>query len=632
MNRVIYGVLAACLMISTLGMGQEAPASAKPKKHAAKPKAPTAAEQLKQVNDRLDQALSQIKQQQDQIKELQQQVQQSTAQSQQQAKDLQTAVQQANDQAAAAQQAANALTGSVADLKVSNTSIAQSVQETQKKVTGLESPLSVHYKGLTLTPGGFLDAMFLERQRNENADVTSSLSGMPFGGIANSKLTEFRASSRVSRFFVTAEGKAGSTKLTGYLEGDFAGQAPTANQVQTNSFTPRIRQGWAQADFASGLTLTTGQMWSLITTDRKGIATKAEFIPMTLEASYVIGYNYVRQTSLRLTQKFTDKIFAAVEIANPETATPGGTAPTAYPFFGLNTSTNALSPNGSTVNYLAGTCAVPSSAANVNGVAPTACNPSPSAITNGFSTNAAPDVIAKVAIDPGYGHYEIKALGRMFRDRYNNMNNVSYGGGIGAAAILPVVAKKADFIFEGLAGRGIGRYGASAGPDVTYNPNGFLVPVRALQALVGVELHPTAKLDIFVYGGDEYYGREAYTTKYNTSLATYAAGATSNYAAVGYGSPLVSNVYCNKDFIPASTCTGANKNLSEGTLGYWYRFYKGSFGTFQWGAQYEYLERSTWSGALGAPAGTTGYVAPAQGVAPRGLDNIASTSFRFILP
>jgi hypothetical protein len=360
----------------------------------------------------------------------------------------------------------------------------------------------------------------------------------------------------------------------------------------------------------------------LITTDRKGIATRAEFIPGTIEASYVIGYNYVRQTALRLTEKFNNQISAAFEVANPETATPAGTAPSASPFFGFNTSTNALAPSGSTINYLAGTCAVPSNAPLVNGVAPTACNPGAQAITNGFSTNAAPDVIAKVAVDPGWGHFEVKALGRIFRDRYQNQNNVSYGGGLGVGVILPVVAKKADFIFEGLAGRGIGRYGASSGPDVTYNPSGSTVPIRALQTMTGLELHPTAKLDLYVYGGDEYYGREAFTVSTAISSTGY----------VGYGSPLVNNAYCGKDFIPSGTCTGSNKNLMEGTLGYTYRFYKGSFGTFQWGAQYEYLERSTWSGGGALPKGTTGFTQPAAGYAPRGLDNIAFTSFRFILP
>jgi hypothetical protein len=37
--------------------------------------------------------------------------------------------------------------------------------------------------------------------------------------------------------------------------------------------------------------------------------------------------------------------------------------------------------------------------------------------SNGFSTNLAPDLLAKVAFEPRWGHFEIKALGRFFRDR-----------------------------------------------------------------------------------------------------------------------------------------------------------------------------------------------------------------------
>ena len=48
-----------------------------------------------------------------------------------------------------------------------------------------------------------------------------------------------------------------------------------------------------------------------------------------------------------------------------------------------------------------------------------------------------------MAFEPGYGHYEIKGLVRMFRDRIaataddTGSTNVTAGGGIGWAAILP---------------------------------------------------------------------------------------------------------------------------------------------------------------------------------------------------
>lgn len=111
----------------------------------------------------------------------------------------------------------------------------------------------------------------------------------------------------------------GSTKMTGYWEMDFLGQAPTGNQVETNSFIPRQRQLWMQAEFKNGLTFTAGQFWSLMTTDRKGIATRAEFIPTTLEGSYVVGYTYVRQNAVRIVKNFSNKTWAGFEVANSET-------------------------------------------------------------------------------------------------------------------------------------------------------------------------------------------------------------------------------------------------------------------------------------------------------------------------
>jgi hypothetical protein len=372
----------------------------------------------------------------------------------------------------------------------------------------------------------------------------------------------------------------GTTRLTGYYEIDFLAQPPTANQVQSNSFSPRQRQLWGQADFSNGLTLTAGQEWSLITTDRKGIATRAEFIPSTVDGSYVVGYNYVRQTGFRVTRNFNNRVWAALELANPETAQPNASYVPPN-VFGFNNSGNATSPNGSTLNNLAGS-------------------------TNGFSTNLAPDVLMKLAWEPGWGHYEIKTLGRFFRDRINGNNNVNYGGGIGAAAILPVVRSKADFIVEGLAGSGIGRYGAAAGPDVTLRPDAHIIPIHALQMLTGLELHPKPKLDVFFYGGDEYYARAAYV---NPTDATKPAG---------YGSPLLDNSQCIVEVLAAgSSCGAQNRNVWDATSGIWYRLYKGPFGTLQYGLQFEYLYRGTWEG---------------RDIAPIGLDSVTLASFRYYLP
>ncbi|MGC2109512.1 MAG: hypothetical protein WA655_08340 [Candidatus Korobacteraceae bacterium] len=552
-------------------------------------KKPTVQDQLQQLTDKLAQQQSQIQQQQGQIQNLQQTNTQLQQQVKQQGDTFQTSVQQASQQAAAAQNGVQSLHTTVTDLQTTTQATANALLANKKGVDALENPLAIHYKGLTITPGGWLESTFFVASRNENADITTNFGAVPYNGVVNSNLSGFQASARGSRPIVVATANAGSTKLTGYWEMDFLGQAPTANYVETNSFNPRMRQLWMQAEFKNGVTFTAGQFWSLMTTDRKGIATRAEFIPTTIEGSYVVGYTYVRQNSVRITKDWNNKIWGALEIANSQTTLATSYSPTNL--MGFNTSANALTPNGSTLNYLAGSA-------------------------YGLSTQLAPDFIGKLAFEPGYGHYEIKGLVRVFRDRIAGTDtttgntNVTAGGGLGWAAILPIMPKKVDFVFEGLAGKGIGRYGSANQPDVTVQPNGNIVPLPAINSLAGFEFHPTPKLDVFTYGGDSYVGAERYST-------VNAEGKT---VAAGYGSFLVNNTNCDMEVIPegGAACGAQNKNLWDVTGGLWYRIYTGPFGRLQYGMQFEYISRNSWSAVKGG--------------SPTGNDLVGLTSIRFYLP
>jgi hypothetical protein len=102
-----------------------------------------------------------------------------------------------------------------------------------------EEPTAFQFKGLTLTPGGFLEGTMLVRTRNENADIANTYSAIPLNGSSNANLSEFRGTARNSEFSLLLQGTAGSTKLKGYVETDFLGAAPTANYVESNSSTPR---------------------------------------------------------------------------------------------------------------------------------------------------------------------------------------------------------------------------------------------------------------------------------------------------------------------------------------------------------------------------------------------------------
>ena len=463
----------------------------------------------------------------------------------------------------------------------SETPTAHALQLQPDVPKSAEEPTSIRFKGLTLTPGGFLEGTMLVRTRNENADIANNYSAVPLNGSSNAKLSEFRGTARNSEFSLMVQGSAGTTELKGYVETDFLGAAPTANYVESNSWTPRLRQLWVQLAWPSGWTITSGQMWSLLTTNEKGIATLAELRPSTEDGQYVVGFTWTRQRAFRITKNFNNKVWAAFAVEEPETTYSAAFVPANI--MGLNTSQNASTG----VNLL----------------------PFLPNYSNGFSTELAPDLLAKVAFEPGWGHFEIKALGRFFRDRIasttttNGHTNFSEGYGIGFGALMPFANKKLEVSLEGLFGQGIGRYGTSGLPDATLNPiTGALLPLREGKIMGGLVYHRSSRLDLYTYGGDEYVGRYASVSPTGT--------------AAGYGSPLVSYTGCTNE-VALNSCSGANRNIYEATAGYWYRLYGGEFGRIEQGNQIVYIHRNLWSGI---------------GKTPQGSDVVVYTSLRFYLP
>ncbi len=86
------------------------------------------------------------------------------------------------------------------------------------------------------------------------------------------------------------------------------------------------------------------------------------------------------------------------------------------------------------------------------------------------------------------------------------------------------------------------------------------------------------------------------------------------------------------DFNPStgSNCAGDIRFIQEGTLGFWYKFYQGPKGRFQFGVQYSYLTKSGWSGNNNNAKDILGNPIPA--VSPKGIDNMVFTSLRYYIP
>ncbi len=618
-KSLLFALLASTAVITVPVMitGQSTatqPAKSQPagKHHTAAAKkadaGPSVAEQLKEMKELILQQQAATQQLRQQLQQTQQQLQQT----QQQLQLTQTTAQAAEAKAAAVvsdeTRQAEKIQAELTTAKNELTATTATVQTQAKKLDNLDHPDTIAYKGIRIRPGGFLEVSSYFRSHATLSDVATTFSTIPLAGQANTKLTEFGESSRDSRISLRADADSGSTKLTGYFEMDFFAAGATSNPNQSTSYLPRMRMAWSRAQFGNGWTITGGQMWNLTTLNRKGTEAEASatWIPNTIEAQYSIGYNWGRFAEARFNKHLGTKFNAAFSLDNPS-----------YLNFGA-TNTNAAVAGVASVgaggdgNSLVSTCTSTASSASPP-VITTTCTNTPT-----YSTNVAPDLIAKLTYDdPKLGHYEVKALGRLFRDRavatvtVPGANNHAVGGGIGFGAIVPVVAKKVDFMAQGIFGNGISRYTDSGQYDFVVQSTGQnMQTVLGLSSLVGFETHPTPKLEINTLFGNEYYGRTTYV----------ASG-----AVAGYGSPTAFNSGCYFETAALATaagvssiCTGNNRDLWNSKLYGYYDVYKGTLGTMRFGAEVDYVERTTWSGA--------------NGLAPRGNQKNFFTTMRFILP
>jgi hypothetical protein len=266
---------------------------------------------------------------------------------------------------------------------------------------------------------------------------------------------------------------------------------------------------------------------------------------------YVPGFNWTRNPQLRVVKDVAPGLWVGLSAESPQSVLP----PSPFAAPGNINLSNAGDPVG-----------------QLN-------------TTTTYSNNSVPDIIGKVALEPGFGHFELKGLVRFFDDRLSatNLNAVTrlpgrtdtaLGYGIGGAATLPVIDK-------GLVGQGIGRYGSAQLPDFALKADGSIAPIPAFQLLAGAVAHVQPGTDVFVYAGWEHASR---------------AGALN---ATGYGSPTLVVTGCDVEGAASGTCQAETRDIRQITGGFWHDLYKGSFGRLVAGAQVSYTERDAFRGTYG---------------------------------
>jgi hypothetical protein len=379
---------------------------------------------------------------------------------------------------------------------------------------------------------------------------------------------------------------------------------------------------------------------------------------MTIDVNYTVGFTYARGYGFRVVKDFGGKFALGVSVEGPQATFGGRGFSTFTAVSGTVTQNffiNAPGAGGGLYNAFDAT---------------------------GYTVNKAPDILFKAAADPGWGHYELFGIVSTFRNRVYPCGVISYtpdgtvitaangdtttytgtpitcaaltageapsvagafndsrtGGGVGAVMRVPLFSKKLDFGVKGLAGDGVGRYGAAQLADMTFRPDGTAALIRTAHGLGTLEFHPSPKLDVYFNYGGEYAWRAGYTG-YNsvkitaTSVTGSGPGApllvntvvARTTRAGGYGGLTANNSGCANEAVPAGSsapgsgsCAGDIRFIQEGTVGFWHKMYQGPKGGVRWGMQYSYITKSGWSGAAG--------------IQPKAIDNMVFTSFRYFLP
>lgn len=562
---------------------------------AASPAKPAEAEmetELQQLRDAVAMQAQQIQDQQKKMQQLEDQLKNSSA-----ARENLAASPSASPVAASAAPSASASSAATAPLSTAAVSSAasSSASSAEGNQGGSDQPASWKFKGVTFTPGGFFAAETVWRQRALSADVNTPFSSVPLPGSSQYNLSEFNASGRQSRIAMLVQGKLSNATIGGYYEADFLSAGTTSNSNESNSYTLRQRQFWAQAAFTDGWTVTGGQMWSLVTETAKGLDNRTEQLPMTIDAQYHVGFSWARQYGVRFAKNIDNKMWLGFAVEEPQAT---------------------FKQHGTTTPFLLGT------AGNGGGLLNTA--------QASYSFNLTPDFIFKAAFEPGFGHYEVFGIISTFRDRVfptglSPVNNNQVGGGGGANAWFPFFGNHMDIGIHALVGDGVGRYGTTGFADATAQPNGNLALIRSYQGLGTLEFH-YPKVDIYLNAGGEYGARTQFIS---------GAGTIPNE---GYGAIGFNNAGCwteaaagSGGFSPASiaNCTGDVRNIIEGTAGFWYNFYKGPMGQMKFGVQFSHEALNTWAG-VGTTGACTSAAHPSCG--PSTSNNMVFTSFRYYIP
>jgi uncharacterized coiled-coil protein SlyX len=414
------------------------------------------------------------------------------------------------------------------------------------------APMQFHIGTATIIPLGFMDFSSVFRTHAAGGSIGTSFASIPYGSSGSAayqnNLSETRLSMQNSRIGFRVDADVKGAHVLGYMEADFLGNNPSNVAVSSNSNTLRSRLYWV--DVARGRwEILGGQTWSLITPSRNGISPLPAdlfFCSNLIDVNYNLGLFWGRIPELRFVYHYSRKAAFAVAIDSPDQYAGGSSG---GPLITLPSALNTSSAYQGELDY------------NQNGL---------------NAPNVAPDVIAKLALDPSKRvHLDIGGVERHFK-LYNPTNQTDYSatGGGGFLNFEVDLFKGFRLLTHNFWSDGGGRYIFGQAPDLIAHADGSISLIHATSTVSGFE-YTHKKTMIYAYYGGLYVGR-------NVAIDT-------NGKPVGYGY--------------TGAPSGQNRAIQEPTFGFNQTIWKDpKWGAVNFMGQYSYLTRSPWYIAAGQPA------------------------------
>jgi len=427
----------------------------------------------------------------------------------------------------------------------------------QEKPAEEASPLQLRVGSAYITPVGFMDFTSVWRSHDGGSGIGTNFASIPYGNTTfQGNLSEFRLSMQNSRIGFRVDEDVKGAHVIGYMESDFLGNNPGNVAVSSNSNTLRSRVYWVDVRRNSWEVLG-GQTWSLITPGRTGISPLPGdlFYSQNIDVNYQLGLFWGRIPEFRLVYHHpSGKAHFAFAVDSPEQYAGG-------------------SAGGSAVVFPAGLAPIYQNSGS-----------SSAELSNNSTTlnvpNVAPDLIAKLALDPSKRvHFEIGGVERNFKVWAPSTKTVaaqtfSAQGGGGFLNLSFELFKGFRVLTNNFMSDGGGRYIFGQAPDLIAHADGSISLIHADSTVTGIEYTHKNTL-VYTYYGGLYVGR-------NTAID--ADGKT----LVGYG------------FTGSSS--GQNKSVQEATFGFAQTFWKSpKYGALVLMGQYSYLDRNPWYVAAGKP-------------------------------